>query len=336
MYTSTVLATKVETSRPRPWSQEAIVLLVTGVLAAVFGLGLHGFATADNLLTLARNVAPLGILGIAMAIVVVGGGIDLSLVASMGVATALTVETMRDPATSTAAALALGACLSLAMGLLNGFVIAFVEVPALFTTLATGLFVYGLARTYLLEGVIAELPADRELVRWLGQGSPLGVPMPIWVLAATVLVAHLLMSRTIVGRFVYAHGDNAEAAALTGIPVRPLTFVEYVLSALFGYVAGVVMAGSVDGFNTQVIDSSLIYDVLLVVVVGGVSLVGGRGSVWSVLAGISLIGVLLNGMTLLDMNVYQQNIVKGLILLAALVLDNRLHPRDEETVRQGD
>jgi ribose transport system permease protein len=219
---------------------------------------------------------------------------------------------------------------------LNGVVIAFVEVPALFTTLATGLFVYGASRTFLLHGLIAELPADRSVLAYLGRGAPLGVPMPVVVLAVVLGATHALLARTTVGRFVHAHGDNARAAALTGIPVRPLTCFEYVASASVGFVGGLVMAGSVAGFNLQVIDSTLIYDVLLVVVVGGVSLVGGRGGVTSVLAGISLIGVLLNGMTLLDLNVYQQNIVKGLVLLAALVLDNRLHPRDEETVRQGD
>ena len=318
------------------FTQERIVLLVTAALVVVLGLTVDGFLAVDNLLTLARNVSALGILGTAMAIVVIGGGIDLSLVATMGVATALTLQLAAEPSMPTAAALAIGLGLCVAIGLANGFVIAFVEVPALFTTLATGLFVYGTARLAVLEGLIAELPPDRAFLSYLGRGVPLGVPMPIVLLAIVCGVAHLFLSRTSVGRFVHAHGDNARAAALTGIPVRPLACLEYALSASIGFVGGLVMAGSVSGFNLQVIDSTLIYDVLLVVVIGGVSLVGGRGSVLSVLAGISLIGVLLNGMTLLDWNVYQQNIAKGFVLLAALVLDNRLHPRDEETVRQGD
>jgi ribose transport system permease protein len=88
--------------------------------------------------------------------------------------------------------------------------------------------------------------------------------------------------------------------------------------------------------NTQVINSTLIFDVILVVVLGGVSLVGGRGSVLSVLVGTALIGTLLNGMTILNLDTNVQNIVKGAVLLAAILLDNRLHPRDEETARQGD
>jgi ribose transport system permease protein len=96
------------------------------------------------------------------------------------------------------------------------------------------------------------------------------------------------------------------------------------------------MAASTASMNTQVINSTLIFDVIMVVVLGGVSLVGGRGSVGSVLAGTALIGTLLNGMTILNLDNNIQNIVKGAVLLGAILLDNRLHPRDEETARQGD
>ena len=156
------------------------------------------------------------------------------------------------------------------------------------------------------------------------------------VFVAVALGAQLFLTRTKPGRYVYAHGDNDGASRLTGIATRPFTMLEYTLSSVIGYVGGLIIAGSVGGFNTQVIDGSLIYDVLLVVVVGGISLVGGRGSIISVVIGTALIGVILNGMTILDLNTHQQDIVKGLILLGALVLDNRLHPRDEETARQGE
>lgn len=327
--------TRLRQSGGSRMSQEHIVLLVVLALFAVFSVLLDGFFTTDNLLNLVRSVSSLGILGVAMAVVVIARGMDLSLVASMGVATAVAVQLMQTEA-STPVALLVGLGVVLIMGLLNGFLIAFVEIPALFATLASGLLVYGLARTAILDGLIAELPGDRTFVRWLGQGTMLGIPVPILVFVAVAILAQLMLTRTRAGRFIYAHGDNAEAAALTGIPVRPFTTIEYMLSASIGFIGGLVIAGSVGGFNTQVIDGSLIYDVLLVVVVGGISLVGGRGSVLSVVVGTALIGVMLNGMTILNMNTHEQDIVKGLILLGALVLDNRLHPRDEETVRQGD
>ena len=310
-------------------SQEQIVLGVTALLAAAFALTLPGFGTLDNLLTLTRSVAILGMLGVAMSVVVIGRGLDLSLVASMAVGAAVALQLLQQGwATPSAGAVAIG--------LINGFIIAFVEVPALFTTLATGFLVFGLGRVFLLDGVISYLPPQASALAFIGQGRVLGVPMPIVAFALVALLVHVLMSRTVLGRFIYAHGDNPEAARLTGIAVRPLTMVEYALCSTIGLVAGLVMAASTASMNTQVINSTLIFDVILVVVLGGVSLVGGRGSVLSVLAGTALIGTLLNGMTILNLDNNVQNIVKGAVLLAAILLDNRLHPRDEETARQGD
>ncbi|HEY0484975.1 MAG TPA: ABC transporter permease [Mycobacteriales bacterium] len=331
----TTMLARLRPARRVTWGQEQIVLLVVVALVIVFSVTLGGFFTLNNLLDLARSVSALGILGIAMAVVVIARGLDLSLIASMGVSTALAIQLMGS-GLSTPLALLVGLVVVVALGVLNGVIIAFVEIPPLFATLATGLFVYGFARSAWLNGLIADIPRDRGFVRYLGQGRPLGIPMPVLLFAAVAVVAHVLLSRLTRGRFVYAHGDNSEAAALSGIAVRPLTIGEYTVCAAIGYLAGLVLAGSVGGFNTQVINSSLIYDVLLVVVIGGVSLVGGRGGVLSVVVGTALIGVMLNGMTIMNLNVHQQNIIKGLILLAALVLDNRLHPRDEETVRQGD
>ena len=316
-------------------SQEQIVLGVTLLLALVFAVTLPGFASIGNLLTLTRSVAILGMLGVAMSIVVIGRGLDLSLVATMAVSSALTLQMLQHH-WPLAAALAASLALALAIGIINGWIIAFVEIPALFTTLATGFLIFGLGRMFLLDSVITYLPEDAKGFAWIGQARLLGVPVPVLAFALTGLLVHALMSRTSIGRFIYAHGDNAEAARLTGIAVRPLTMLEYALCALIGLVAGWVMAASTASMNMQVINSTLIFDVILVVVLGGFSLVGGRGGMLSVLAGTALIGTLLNGMTILDLDNNVQNIVKGGILLAAIILDNRLHPRDEETARQGD
>ena len=308
---------------------------VTLLLAAGFALTLPGFATIGNLLGLTRSVAILGILGIAMSVVVIGRGLDLSLVATMAVSSAFALQLMQQ-GWGWPGAVAAGMGVAIVIGLINGFIIAFVEVPALFTTLATGFLIFGLGRTFLLDGLITYLPAGMESFSWLGQGRLWGIPAPVIVLALVAIVVQVFLSRMTVGRFVYAHGDNIEAARLTGIAVRPLTMLEYAICAAIGYLAGLVMAASTASINTQIVNSTLIFDVILVVVLGGVSLVGGRGGVLSVLAGTALIGTLLNGMTILDLDNNVQNIVKGGVLLAAIILDNRLHPRDEETARQGD
>lgn len=315
--------------------QEALVFGTTVVIFLLCAIFVGGFFTLPNIATLARSVSVLGILGVGMAVVVIGRGLDLSQVAVMAICAAWSLKLVAL-GFNLVAALALGLGLSVLIGVFNGFVIAIVGIPALFTTLATGIFVYGVGRWLILDGIITYVPAGLTFIITLGQGEVFGVPVPLLIFAMVALLGHFILSRTTAGRFVYGFGDNAEAARLTGVSVRVLTIGQYVFSSMVAFLAGLVTAGSVASINTLIFNSSLIFDVLLIVVLGGVSLSGGRGSIVSVLAGTALIGILLNAMILLDVQGDVQNIVKSAVLLAAIALDRKLHPRDEETARQGD
>lgn len=171
---------------------------------------------------------------------------------------------------------------------------------------------------------------------FIGKKTILGIPMVIYIFALIVFIIHQFLSKTSIGRFIYACGDSSDTARLTGIGVRTLLLLQFIICALIAYIGGVVRASIVGQVDIRVISSSLIFEVILVVVIGGVSLIGGRGSMWSVLCGTALIGTLLNGMTMLNFQNDLQDIIKGLALLGAIIIDNRLHPRDEETARQGD
>lgn len=316
-------------------SQEALVLAVALILVAVFSVLLDGFATVSNFFSLTRSVSALGILGLGMGLVVISRGLDLSLIAVMAVSAALTLNMLQDGHSLLVALLA-GLCMAIAIGALNGFLIAFVEIPALFTTLAMGFLVYGLARTFLLASTIAYVPDEYSWLLWFGQGKLAGVPVSTLIFAVTAFATHLFLKRTTFGKFIYAQGDNDQAARMAGLSVRPMTILVYALCSAIGFLAGLVIATTTASMNTQLVNSTFVFDVILVVVLGGISLVGGRGSVVSVIAGTLLIGTLLNAMTILDFDTNAQNITKGLVLLAAILLDTWLHPRDEETARQGD
>jgi ribose transport system permease protein len=148
-------------------------------------------------------------------------------------------------------------------------------------------------------------------------------------------VAFLLL-QTRIGAYIYAIGDNPFAARVTGIPTRPIIVLQYVLASTIGCVAGLVLAASVNSMPTRIFNSTLIYDVILVVVLGGIGLSGGRGGVLNVLIGTLLIGTMLNGMTIMDVSYSGQNLVKGVVLLMAVIMDSLLNPRNEETAQQGD
>ena len=198
-----------------------------------------------------------------------------------------------------------------------------------------GLVIYGSGRAFLFEIDVQNSPTGVEWFDFLGRGLLFGLPMPIAAFAVLAALIALLLLRTRFGRFVYAAGDNPLAARITGLPLRPLIVVQYVVSSLIAFLAGIVMAAAVSGMSTRVYNSTMIYDVLLVVVLGGISLSGGRGGVRNVLVGTLLVGVLLNGMTILDITYTTQNLIKSLILLLAIMVDSFINPRDEQTSQQS-
>lgn len=316
-------------------TQTLAVLAMSAALIVVFSIFLKGFLTLGNFFALTRNISILGILALGMAVVVIGRGLDLSQVASLAVSNAITIIFMNAGYT-TPVALLIGLTMAIGIGVINGFLISVIEMPPLLTTLASSLAALGLTRTIAVPHYVVYLGKGHDQFLQIGGNLRGGVPASLVIFAICAIVVHIFLSRTTIGRFIYAHGDNPDAARLMGLPTRPLTMIEYGMCAAIGYVGGVVMVGQTALMHLQVADSALIFDVIMVVVLGGVSLVGGRGNVMSVVAGTLLIGVLLNGMTIMNMDVQTQNIVKGVVLLVAILLDSRLHPRDEETSKQGD
>lgn len=316
-------------------SQEQIVFGLAVLLCIGFAVGVPGFLTAANLLNLVRSVSILGILGIAMGLVVIGRGIDLSLVALMAVSVAWALQ-LAASGMALPQALLLSLAFSLATGMISGILVAYVEIPAIFATLAMGTAIYGFGRYFLFDLDVIYMPDNARHLLWVGQGSLFGVPVPIFLFAAVAGVATLFLRYTRSGRYLRAVGDSLAAARITGVPTRPVVVLQYVLSSLIGFVAGLVTAASVASMNTRVANSTYVYDVILVVVLGGIGLSGGKGGIRNVIVGTLLIGVLLNGMTILDIQYTVQNVIKGVILLTAIVIDTLLNPRDEQTAQQGD
>ena len=315
-------------------SQEQVVLSLTLCLLIVFSVFLPGFLSVKNILVLLNNISILGILSLGMGLIIIGRGIDLSEIAIMAGAWAIGLSAV-ESGVSVPLAIALSLASALLIGAFNGVMVAFVEAPALFVTLATGFVVYGVA-FWVSPTLVHYTPQDEPALLFLGVGRLFGIPMPIIVFALCTLVVHLFLSRTSLGRFVYAQGDNPETARLSGIPVRPMIVLQYLLVAILAWIAGLVWIGTSGSIQMTVVQGTYIFDVILIVILGGVSLVGGRGSTLSVVAGCVLIGTLLNAFTIMNINSDVQNIIRGGVLLLAILIDNYLHPRDEETARQGD
>ena len=316
-------------------SQAAIVAALSLVLFASFAVFLDGFLTFDNIVNLLRNVAVLGMLGIGMAAVVIGRGIDLSIVPIM-VVTVAALFVMAGAGVPVPLALGLAVVLALAFGAANGVLIAYLEIPSLFTTLAWGMVALGLGNYLVFDNFLVTMPAELSGLRWLGTGQLAGVPVSIFLFFALAVVVHLLLVRTHAGRSVFAIGDNVLAARNAGVPIRPVIVAKYAGVALLAFFAGLIMASAVNEMNSRIPYSTLPYDVILVVVIGGIGLSGGRGGIHNVVVGTLLIGNLSNGMTIMNLAHTDQKIVQALILLIAIVVDGLLNPRDEQVSQQGD
>jgi ribose transport system permease protein len=316
-------------------NQERIVLLIAVATFLFFSITLNGFLAPANLLSLVQNVSILGILGVGMAIAIIGRGIDLSMVATMALSVAWLLDMINGGSPIFVAVLwALG--FVVLVGLINGALIAYVEIPPIFATLAMGIVVYGFGKTWLVNVDLVYLPTGDSWFYKIGSGRILGVPTPVIVFALISVLAYFFLRYLKPGRFIYGIGDNPLAARITGIPVRPITVLQYVLIAVIAMIAGIVMATAVSSMNTRVALSTLVYDVILVVVLGGIGLSGGKGGIRNVIVGTLLIGILLNGMTIMNLTYTMQNILKSVILLAAIVIDTFLNPRDEQTAQHGD
>jgi ribose transport system permease protein len=281
-----------------------------------------------------RSVSVLGILAVGMGIVIIGRGIDLSAVAVMAMSVAWYLQMLQSGMPEVEAlSFVLGGVILI--GLINGFLVAYADIPAIFATLASGYFVYGFARSQLVHQDATTVPAGNWIDR-LSQIRLAEIPVEVFFFSAVAFIAFAFLRFTKWGRYVYLMGDNFLAARNMGIPVRPMTVLRYVMSALIAFSAGVLLASGLHGINVRVVNSNLLYDVILVVVIGGIGLSGGKGGMRNVVVGALLIGIMQNAMTILDYSNIEQNLIKAVVLLVAIIVDSLLNPRDEQTAQQGD
>jgi ribose transport system permease protein len=283
------------------------------------------FLKRENLLNIANQIAVIAIVAVGMTMVIVTGGIDLSvgsLIALSAVASSLLIREFAgaleaEPIGMTLACTA-GAAICGAVGLFTGVMITVFRIPPFIVTLGMMLVASGAA--YLLTGGESVYQIPESFV-WLGRGADLlGVPNAVVLMLLLYAIAHVVMSRTVLGRYLYAVGGNPEAARLSGVPVERLLLFAYALSGLLAGLGGVVMASQLKSGSPTYGQMYELY-VIAAVVVGGTSLSGGRGKILGTLVGALIIAVIQNGMNLTNVESYTQKVVLGLVILIAVLVD---------------
>jgi ribose transport system permease protein len=318
--------------------QGTLVMGLTVLLVVVGALTTDRFFTRGNLRVVVLLSAALGIVAVGEAIVILGKGIDLSIAVVAALSAQGAVELWQNHGFSETEAVLLILAMALGMGFFNGWLVAYAEVPALFATLGTWQLFNGVLRRLLVQRQLYNIPGDdRGILHWIGRGEILGIQMPIILAGMVFIGAWLFISYTSVGRLIRSMGDNPEAARLMGAPVRPLQVATYVISAVLAAVAGLVILGKDGGYSTVYGGGGdILFEAITIVVIGGVSLSGGRGSIFGVFAGAAFVALTVNLLTLNNFDLIQRNFTKGFILLVAVTADAWLHPRDEETAKTED
>jgi ribose/xylose/arabinose/galactoside ABC-type transport system permease subunit len=300
------------------------IYIALALLVAYFSLVSEEFRTTDNLFLVLRQVTVVGILSIGMTFVILTAGIDLSVGSTLAVAGLVSAIYAHESASfgNGALAILLPFVIGIIAGAINGAVISYGRVSALIVTLGTLTAYRGFAVWYRVNPVF-DL---QSYYLQIGQASLGPVPVPVLIFAAVAVAASLVLNRTRFGRHVYAVGGNEEAARSAGIQVARVKLAVYVISGLCAGLAGLVYTSRL-GAAESISGQGYELQAIAAVVVGGTSLFGGRGRISNTIVGTLLIGVLFNGLVLLNVSSPVQQMIIGAIIVAAVFLDRVLQSR---------
>jgi ribose/xylose/arabinose/galactoside ABC-type transport system permease subunit len=306
-----------------------IVFILIGLMALLAGMTNGTFLKTQNLINIVRQVSVIAMLGIGLTVVIISGGIDLSVGAILALA-AVVSTSLAQQADATnlmypglnlpvIVAILAGLGVGALCGFINGFLIAGFRIAPFIATLGMMTAARGVALIYTSGRPISKLHAD---FNWIGQADLFGIPVPIVLLGVVAVGTHIMLTRTRFGRYDYAIGGNEQAARVSGINLTRTKIGIYTFSGLLAGLGGMVLAGRI-GSGNPTLGTGIELDAITAAVIGGTSFSGGIGTVWGTLVGAMIIGSLNTGLELLNVSPFTQQVVKGVIIVVAVIIDVR-------------
>ena len=293
------------------------IWLVFVLMVAIFTVYNPNFIKPSNLMNIARQVAVYGIASVGMTFVILISGIDLSIGAIITFVNIICAYLMVNLGVNMWVAVIISITAATLIGVLNGFMVSTIGIPALIATFAAQTVFDGLS--YIISGGMPISGFDKTF-NLFGKWTVGIVPISAIIMIVCFAAGAFILNKTYFGRYFYAIGGNEEAAKLSGIQVSKIKYLIYALSGFFAGLAGIVML-SRTGSAQNTAGLGYEFDVITCVVLGGVSVKGGIGKISGVIAGVLIIGSLTNGMILMDVNSYTQKVIKGLVLAIAVGID---------------
>lgn len=278
------------------------------------------FLQVNNLLNLMRQLIINGFIALGMTFVILTGGIDLSVGSTLALTSAIFAGLLQGGMpTILAILIALG--IGLILGLINGILITKGKLAPFIVTLATMTIFRGLTLVYMDGRPIAG-PKDDFAFQFLGKGQFFGIPFQVILFIIAYLILWILLTKTSYGRKIYAVGGNEKASFISGIKIDKVKILVYVISALMAVLSGLILTSRLNSAQPTA-GSAYEMDAIAAVVLGGTSMTGGSGSLTGTLIGILILGVLNNGLNLLGVSSFYQQIVKGVVILIAVLIDRK-------------
>lgn len=302
-------------------------LIALFVMCLVLALLAENFMTADNFWNVLRQISVNVCISVGMTLVILTAGIDLSVGSILALCGAIAAGLLKNGISIASSNIFIGFTVfgvviagMLAggtLGFINGYAITKFKVPPFVATLAMLTMARGFTMLWTKGHPITGLG---DSFGFIGTGWFLGIPMPVWISGVVVVFAMILMKKTRFGRYVYAIGGNENAARLSGIPVARIKMKVYALAGVFAGIGGLLVTARLDSAQPNA-GMSYELDAIAAVVIGGTSLSGGRGRILGTVLGAMIIGVLNNGLVLLNVSPFWQQVIKGLVILLAVIID---------------
>lgn len=311
----------------RLFQREEVTLLLTLLALCVVMTFLNDkFLTGGNIINVLRQSSQIGICAIGMTMVILLGGIDLSVGSVQGLAGVAAVVILNRSG-SIGLAIAAGILVGAAVGVINSLIITKMNITPLICTLGTMSMISGTA--LVATNAVSYQVANNDYMK-IGIGRIGVIPVPVILLIVLVVVFYFILNHTIYGRYIYAIGGNKDSAALAGIPVDKVIIITYTISGMLTGLAAVVLSARL-GSGQPSAGTGFEMTVIAAVIVGGVSLSGGKGSLIGAMIGVLTLYVLSNGMVLMDISSFWQDIMKGALIILAVYIDER---RRAQTTRK--
>jgi ribose transport system permease protein len=302
-------------SRVRQLARQLRAFWMLVAVCIVLSIASPVFATSGNLLNVALATSVTALLAAGQTFVIILAEIDLSVGAILGFSAAITAMTLKHQ--PTAVGIAVGLAVGAVAGLVNGLLVTRTRMPSFIATLAMMSVLSGLTLQITQGNPIGVKDYDFQNI---GQARTAGIPVPVWIMVVVFLAFGALLARTRFGRYVYATGDNAEAARLSGIPTNRVKVLAFVISGALAALAGFIVTARLSTAEPTA-GTGLELEAIAAVIIGGTSLAGGRGNLVGTIVGALILGVIDNGMNLLNVSPFLQSVVKGLVILFAVLLD---------------